>query len=351
MPPQLARENHSIPEAYLKGWAAEPGKVYSYRLLVPRDGYPVWKLRSTASLTRYTDLYTSSYSGNDSDWFERWLNENVEQPAMEPLTKVRSDQPLERDDWRRLAKYAASLDLRTPASYLEQASRWARTVPEILRTTMADVEAKVLPAVKSGNLNLSPRDHAAIEHFPMRVTLEKGQDGQAVLRAEIVAGRQLWIWHQRHMLSTWADGLARHQWVILHPYPGSEWFTSDHPMIRLNFQGHDDYNFGGGWAQPGTALILPLSPRHLMYAQIGSEWQGSTTCTIDQTFLLQQVIAERAHRWIFARGQPQRAVWFRPRRVDLSLFRTEYEAGKAWHVVQRGAETGPARELSSGDVG
>jgi hypothetical protein len=101
------------------------------------------------------------------------------------------------------------------------------------------------------------------------------------------------------------------------------------------------------WGNRGTEIILPLSSKHLVYTQIGSEWKGDTTVSIDQTLLIQRFIAERAHRWIFARGNPQRAVWFRPRRVDQTAFWAEAEAWEQWHEHQRAAERGPAQQLGT----
>jgi hypothetical protein len=90
--------------------------------------------------------------GNDSDWFERWLNEEVEQPAAAVLAKVRPDEELDPAEWHRLAKYAASLDLRTPPSYVEQSERWSREVPETLQRTMANLENTVREAIRTGEI-------------------------------------------------------------------------------------------------------------------------------------------------------------------------------------------------------
>jgi hypothetical protein len=345
MSDQLARAHHSVPEAYLKGWSVEPGKVWTYRLLVPRESYPDWKLRHTAGLTRYGDLNTSSYSGSDSDWFERWLNEEVEDPAASVMAKVRADQPLKPEDWPKLAKYVASLDLRTPVSYLEQSERWAREVPATLQSTMANLERNLRRAIRSGELASAVAQEPESQRFPLRLTMGPSIDGKLQVRAEVVVGRQMWLWNQRRLLTSTANILATHHWTILAPHPGSLWFTSDHPVVRLNYYGEDRYDFGGGWGNRGTEILVPLSPRHLLYTKIGSKWEGETTASIDQTFILQRFVAERAHRWIFASDTPKRPVWFRPRKVDLREFRAEAEIWKQWHEHHRMAELGPAQEL------
>jgi hypothetical protein len=113
---------------YLKGWSLDGRTVQARRLLVPVATYPEWEARAIRSLTAMPDLYTTVQTGEDSDAFERWLNTDVETPAAEALEKVRSDRPLTRRDWDRLALFVASLDIRTLQSYQEQQDRWEATL-------------------------------------------------------------------------------------------------------------------------------------------------------------------------------------------------------------------------------
>ena len=59
---------------------------------------------------------------------------------------------------------------------------------------------------------------------------------------------------------------------------GWEWFTCDHPVMRLNYNGPDDFTLQGGWDYKGTDLVMPLSPRHLLMTQVGHSrphrWRG-----------------------------------------------------------------------------
>jgi hypothetical protein len=144
----------------------------------------------------------------------------------------------------------------------------------------------------------------------------------------------------RHVLTGIARVLVDHAWCILRPNPGSLWFTSDHPVLRLNYYEEGQYDFGGGWGNPGSEIILPLSPTHLMYTKIGSRQFVNSTLSPEMTLSFQRLLAERAHRWIFAQGQPKRAVWFRPRTEDLAAFVREEQAWQAWHQQQRVAELG-----------
>jgi imidazolonepropionase-like amidohydrolase len=57
----------------------------------------------------------------------------------------------------------------------------------------------------------------------------------------------------------------------LKPYPGFAWFTTDDPVLKLNFNSWDAYDFGGGWGSSGSEILVPLSPLHLTYDLIG-DW-------------------------------------------------------------------------------
>jgi hypothetical protein len=211
---------------------------------------------------------------------------------------------------------------------------------------MQALESLLRRAAKRGQVPTEPLANS--ERFPIKVTKGPAAGGKVPLRAEVVMGREMWLWSLRHLLTSTVEALVKHHWVILNPHPGSWWFTSDRPMVRLNFHSSDRYDFGGGWGSRGTELILPLSPKHLMYTKIGSKWTGATVLSPEQTLQLQRFVAERAHRWIIACGKPMRAEIFRPRRVDLDAFRSEMDAWKLWHGRNREAEAGPAPDISGG---
>ena len=152
---------------------------------------------------------------------------------MHPWPRCGRTSSLVADDWKRLARYVAALDVRTPASYLEQNARWATEVPITLKQTMTNLEPGLRQATKRGKLTTRPA--VAGEAFPIKVTLGPAEGGKVPVRPEVVTGREMWLWSQHHVLTDTAQVLAERQWVILKPHPGSAWFTSDHPMLRLNF--------------------------------------------------------------------------------------------------------------------
>jgi hypothetical protein len=150
--------------------------------------------------------------------------------------------------------------------------------------------------------------------------------------------RELWLHNMRRLLTSTADALKRHRWWILRPHPGSHWFTSDHPVVRLNYYGNGRYDLKGGWGNSGAEIIVPLSPTALMYTKIGDRTPRLDVLNADHTLSFQRFVAERARRWIIARSRPQRALMFRERVVDRDAFQAEERLATVWHQAQADAE-------------
>jgi hypothetical protein len=346
--PEIARHSHYVPEAYLRGWSDAGGNTaHAYRLLVPHADYPIWERRPIRSLLAFTDLYTSvGPDGGESDVFERWVNYHIETPAAEPLEKVRADGRLTREEWRALAMYVAALDLRTPARYVELMVQWGQMVPDILRrtltSTLRDLEEK---AAAGERIEATPSPSPDIP-FPLRVTTKRNAEGQGGwLRAEITMGRQMWVHDMQRMLANGAKRLREHRWSILRPAAGLEWVTSDVPVLRLNYYGPGKYDFKGGWDRKNGEILVPLSPRHLLYTRMGSRWRSDETLSRDTTMQFMELLAQRAERSIVARQPSAEAERLKPRAVNLRAYLDEEKAQCQWHDMQTRAAGAAADEL------
>lgn len=178
------------------------------------------------------------------------------------------------------------------------------------------------------------------DYFPLRVTthIEDGQD-EGYLSVETVAGRGVWLFSIRHLLSKTAKVLHQHQWTILSPPENMTWFTSDDPVIRLNFNSINNYDFRGGWGSAGTEIFMPLGPRHLLYTQVGKRPpRRGTKFNHEQGALIRRFIAEHAHRTIFAAKQDMDITKLRPRSVNPGQVKDERMQWEKWHEEQTAAE-------------
>jgi hypothetical protein len=333
------RDNHYVPCEYLKHWASSGRRVWAYRILVAHENMPLWKESSIIGIAYHSYLYTRVVAGHESDEIEEWLEREYETPAEDALQKATSDGRLTPSDWRVLVRFLAAQDVRTPARLVENLQRWYKTMPDLFNNTLQESVRK-LESMNSRGEKLPPAKSPLVEYFPLRIKTETNPGHEfGTLRAESVVGRGLWLFGIKHLLSKTAEFLHQHRWTILSPPKGMKWFTSDDPVIRLNYHDPKKYDFGGGWGSKGTEIFMPLSPSHLLYTQIGTRPpRRGTQFSLDQAELIRRFIAEHAHRIIFAAEPDTHVPRLRPRMVSADLVRDEKMQWSKWHEEQTAAE-------------
>ncbi len=339
------RDNHYVPCEYLKRWESAPGRVWMYRILVSHENVPLWRESSIRGIAYHKHLYTRIALGRESDEIEQWFEREYETPAEEVLQKVTSNARLTPLDWRILVRFLAAQDVRTPARLVDNIKRWQETVPSLLDYALQETVRR-LESPKAHREPSARVESAVSTDFPIRITTDVNPNPElATLRVETIAGRGLWLFAIKHQLTKTADILHRHRWTILFSPKGINWFTSDDPVIRLNYADPNNYNFDGGWGSKGTEIFMPLSQRHLLYTKVdGLSPSRGTNVSLDQAKMIRRFIAEHAHRSIFA-GEPDTNVpKLRPRMVNADLFKDEKTQWSKWHDDQTAAE----RNLMSG---
>jgi len=339
------RENHYVPRLYLKRFASPSEQVWTYRILVPHSLAPDWKPSAPRGIAYHEHLYTRIASGTESDEIENWLNDEFEAPAEEPIRKATSGLPLTPRDWQALARFLAAQDVRTPARMVEGMQRWEERMPEMLNQCLSNA----VSASKAAKESDKPIQHAAVpfsDYIPLRLTREPvpGQK-MTCLKAETVLGRSYFLYSIRRLLTHTLAVLLDHKWTILYAPDGSNWFTSDDPVIKLNHCG-PGYDFEGGWGKEGTEIFMPLDPRHMLYTQVGKRPpQRGTVVTHAQLERIRRAIAEHAHRYIFAPAIDIEVPKLRSRTVNAEILRDETEQWRKWHEEQTRAE----RDLAKPD--
>lgn len=334
---QLRKDNHYVPKLYLKQWA-RGGKIPTYRLLVPSGNCPLWKDHSIKGIALHQHLYTYVAAQGETDEFERWLDREFENPAEEAIDRVINGQRLTPQHWSQLIRFLAAQDVRTPVRLKEFLARQSKTLLPLINETLTNSVAELEKAVRLGVHFSSPKRDAN-ELFPFKVTIAPDVDGGGTIRAEAVAGRQLWLACSRHMLTRTISHLIAHRWTILHAPDGITWPTSDNPVIRLNFADAYNYDFLGGWGRKNGEILLPLSSKHLLYTKIGSSrpLPRGTPLNEDTASLVRRMIIENADRFVFAQEEGDIHL-IRPRTVCSETFKGEQLAWQNWHREQSKAE-------------
>lgn len=338
---QLRKDNHYVPKLYLKQWAHE-GQISTYRLLVPNENFPLWKKQSLKGIAYHQHLYTYLAGQAETDEFERWLDSEFESPAEEAIRRVVRGDRMSPEQWRRLARFAVALDVRTPARLREFLRRQNETLQTLMNETMQRSVHEMEEAARRNEPLPNPSEESdALSLF--KVSVEALPSGGGQVKAETIIGRRLWIWQMKHVLTKTLGRLPAHRWTILHAPAGVSWPTSDNPLIRLNFQDSKNYDFSGGWGIKNGDILLPLSPKHLLYTCIGNKvWPRGTALDIKTAGLIRKIIIEHADRYVFAQ-EPGDIHLIRPRLVCPTTFKNELSAWDNWHSEQCRAE----RELQS----
>jgi hypothetical protein len=339
----ITRDNHYVPQLYLKHFAAGSGHLYRYRTLVSKASIPEWKRVHTGGVAYQSHLYTRALAYGDSDEIERWLNRDFETPAERSIQKVINGERLDKEDYRLLVRFLAAQIVRTPAFLIENLPRWHKQAQKQLEETLQDARKELELAQATGRpIRNDPVPNS--EYFPLRVTREPSTDGKSVvIKAQTVVGRGTWIFAMRHLLTTTLERLQGHKWTILATEKDLPWFTTDDPVVRLNFRNESDYDFKGGWDTPKSNIFLPLSPKHLLFTEVGEKsHQRGDVVPRHLASLFRKMMAEHAHRYIFSPVIDPAISVLKPRTVDARAAKNDSERWRSWHEQQSLAE----RELA-----
>jgi hypothetical protein len=336
---ELHVKNHFVPECYLKRWEDSNHKICVYRTLVSHKNVPVWKKYYSAAIAYQRHLYTRMVSGKESDDLEKWFDSEYETPANEILEKVVLNQKLTVKDWKILINFLAAQDVRTPARLYEHIERSNESLPKILESTLQRLKKKLesdetidvfKPKVTNQNSPL----------FPLRITTKPvSREKCKVIKAETYVGRTTWLFSIKYLLENTSKILFEHKWTIVKPAKGFKWFTSDNPVIKLNFIDPQNYDLKGGWGQNKGNIIFPIGPEHAMFVEIGSRAiQKGNRLSVDQTRFLRKIIAENANRMIFAESFDNEIEKILPRTVDCIQFKKEQIKLEKWHDLNKKLE-------------
>lgn len=336
----LTRDNHFVPQLYLKNFVSTTNEVYEYRTLVSHSSVPVWKPVHVAGTGYEKNLYTRIVQGEETDDIERWLNQEFETPAAEPLQRVLEDKELSLKDWELLTHFLASQIVRTPAFLIKNLPRWNRMAPQILEETLKSVENRLLEARERGETIANDVPISHIEYLPLRVERkELPEERRVQFSTRMVVGRGVWFYAMKHLLTKTLKVLPRHNWTILEAPHGLPWFTSDDPVICLNFRSETDYDFGGGWGRNRGNILFPLSPRHLMITEIGGARYPRRVPSRYHARLFRKIIAQHAHRRIYASTRDEKIPLLRSRTEDAKAFQTERALWERYYQDQSQAES------------
>ncbi|MGD0902946.1 MAG: DUF4238 domain-containing protein [Terracidiphilus sp.] len=334
----LTRDNHFVPQLYLKNFATDSGEVLEYRILVSHPKVPIWRSVNIAGTGYEKNLYTRIVRGEEADDIEQWLNSEFESPAKEPFQKVLADKEPTRDDWEILVRFLACQIVRTPAFLIKYLPIWKQMAPKLLDEKKKDFEASLREPKEPGKRTIYDEvPHR--EYFPFKIDREDlPEENKVRFTRRLLVGRGLWFYTMKHTLTKTLKVLHKHKWTILEAPARLPWFTSDDPVICLNFRSDSDYDFNGGWNRERANILFPLSPRHLMITEIGASTYPRKVPSCYQARLFRRMIAEHAHRRIYSLSEDGKVPQLKPRLEDALAYQNDRKLWATWYEDQSRAE-------------
>lgn len=321
----IKKNNHYLPQFYLRNWSYDKLTTNVYRKLVPNKNVPLWQNYSIRVVAKQEHLYTKIVNGIESDEVENWFEKRFETPVQESFHKAINERRLNAEDWKKLIDYVASQTVRTPSFYIKIMNLLYKNFPNILEET----------ALKLNNIKEIVNKKSALEkenytgyNFPVKTHIDNKNMG---INIEADIGREMWLETIKFFLEQRIEYLHKHKWSIVKLYEDIEVMTSDNPVIFLNYYGKDKYDFGGGWASKGSDIIFPLSPKYIMYTQIGEYNKSRMTFDKEMSILVNKLTAENSYRYLFAKDIIKGMSTLCRRIVDQQQYKLEEKAWQNWH--------------------
>ncbi len=331
----LTRDNHYVQQALIRRWSQDENNVCAYRTLVSHTSVKEWELKSIKVLAEQRNLYTVFLNGRETDEFEHRIEAEFETPGIKATEKVVNGETVASAGYEAIGRSVAVQDLRTPSSYLEEKARLEREFPSLAARFKETCQQ--LPSANAGS---KPARTSASDDFSrsLKVRLHKGEveeNTSVVAELAVSDGRSSWLSSIERKLHTHTKLISEHQWSVLEPYGNEEWPLTDQPVVRLNYYETGRYDFGGGWGNPNTEIMMPISPRHLLYVKVGNTPSPDRYPLSEElTHSFQRFLVERAYRLVMARKQWDWVRRYKPRRVDPALFTAEQKMWAQWHENQ-----------------
>lgn len=331
---QINKDNHYIPQLYLKNWSSDGNTVWMYRRLVSHENVEWWKQQAINGIAFLPNLYSHTKDGNTTDEFENWLNHEIETPAKYSIEKVINGEKLADNEMLALLRFTAAQIVRTPAYYIKHHEGWIRDLPQVMTKAMESARDKIVAAISRRDPLPMKQDFELDELMPLKLSREPivESDGTTYIKAETVVGRAMWLSHIKRMATTNVSILQKHQWHIIEAAPGIEWPTSDDPVICLAYRDERNYNFGGGIAQKKAEILFPLSPTHLLYTCVGND-RDVSDFQRNEWFsrLVWHFILEHSFLHIYSKNRQKGMFQNCPRTVDAKEYSRIQSMLLGWH--------------------
>ena len=324
----ITHRNHYVPQFYLKNWSQDGNKIWVYSLLVPHSKVPYWKEKSIEYLAVWNDFYTRNNGEKEVDDFERWFNKEFETPTEPIIQKLIEGKSITRQEEILLTHYVMAQDLRVPARVnfiLDEAKK-------SLNSFMASFS---FDNVKEEDI-LKARHDEINDILPINVHLDKEKQGVEI---STFVGKGVYLFALKHLLTSTVKKVEHYRWHVIHASDGVSFPTTDDPVVLLNYYNKEKYDFNGGWNAKHVNIIMPISPKCLLFTENSTKFRSSSLdYSREWSEFFRRIIIEHAHRYVYADSRQKGMLSINPRRVNEKQFAEERKTMNDWHEYNTKAE-------------
>ncbi len=324
---EVSRNNHYIPQLYLRKWATN-NKIYVHRLLVPHEKYPTWEKRSVRQTAYIENLYVRIEDGAEYDDFEVDFNRQFETPVKPVLDKICLDQKLTPADWRILCDYITAQYVRTPSFYLFVATWGKKEVPKTLESILDEITTTPKVVFSSHN-SIDDRNL-----LPMEFRVSNLPDDNSInIEVATVVGKNLWLSIIYGILSFESPikkEFRSMKWSIITAPPEMTWPTCDTPVIITKRDPKGMLSLAKGIGYKDRVILFPVSPKKLLLATHKRifAWEFGADTTLAQQ--IKAAIVENALMYVYSSSEDASVIAARNRVVDEVEFKSYQTLYSNW---------------------
>ena len=327
-------KNHYVPQFYLRNWYSAQ-KIQVYNNLVSHEKVPLFQEKETSQICFMNHLYTTDAERNDYDAFENWLNDKVESPYKRTQDKILLDQRLGYEDYQNISRFVLAQYFRVPKYYAVNFMRVVNGFDKTFEDIVLDLTKKLEKGIKHKIPIQASIEIESIGTIPIITKFEE-KEGQNYLRTEALMGRNTWIFMIQRMADKNRDKIRQYKWQIIKALEGCEWFTSDNPVTLLNFRSKEDYDFEGVWKTKHTVVLMPISPKYLLFCEVGC--RQSFINSIDMQNFFNKCIIENSFLQVYSTKPSNFIAQTRQRTVNTEEYKRIYNMLSNWHNKQADGE-------------
>lgn len=331
-PKQITRDNHTVPQFYLRRWSKNGNSINCYHTIRHNRGQRKWTSAAIKNMPIWRDIYTLDQHGELDDSIEQYFC-HCEERASQAVAKLESQHALTRNELLDLVDFAIAQMVRTPS--------WATQSNDIIANSFESVShetfQKLLEEAAAGILHPITNDTRDMENPdappfpPPPLDIEINEDcNEIVTRLRIGQTSSLYAMG-RALTGDVAKTMRKHSWSLLEMPNSLELPTSDNPFVRLAVLPSGDIHLDVGVGIKGALLFMPITPRYLLATEVGfGAINPAYFDNENNQKLIIWAIANNAHRYIFASVKDPSIEAIRPSIVDPEYLQSLSQAQSDW---------------------